>query len=99
MPKAARWATLKNAEGSFTEAQVAALNELVTMDLETAKAWRIKEMLRWVRRAESKQAAKWRLTRFVNEASSLIADIDLLKPVRTALNTRSHFFQPTSVGY
>ena len=87
MPKAARWATLKNAEGSFTEAQVAALNELVTMDLETAKAWRIKEMLRWVRRAESKQAAKWRLTRFVNEARSLIADIDLLKPVRTALNT------------
>lgn len=87
MPKATRWATLKNAEGSFTEAQVAALNELVTMDLETAKAWRIKEMLRWVRRAESKQAAKWRLTRFVNEARSLIADIDLLKPVRTALNT------------
>ena len=59
MPKAARWATLKNAEGSFTEAQVAALNELVTMDLETAKAWRIKEMLRWARRAESKQAPKW----------------------------------------
>ena len=25
MPKASRWATLKNAEGSFTEAQVAAL--------------------------------------------------------------------------
>ena len=87
MPKASRWATLKNAEGSVTEAQVAALNELVAMDLETAKAWRIKEMLRWVRRAESRQAAKWRLTKFVNEARSLIADIDLLKPVRTALNT------------
>ena len=57
------------------------------MDLEPAKAGRIKERLRWVRRAESKQAAKWRLTRFVNEARSLIADIDLLKPVRTALNT------------
>ena len=53
MPKAARLATLKNAEGSFAEAQVAALNELVTMDLEAAKAWRIKEMLRWDRRAES----------------------------------------------
>ena len=47
----------------------------------------VKETLRWVRPAESKQAAKWRLTRFVNEARSLIADIDLLKPVRTALNT------------
>ncbi|MDX9835814.1 MAG: transposase [Desulfobulbus sp.] len=66
MPKASRWATLKNGEGSFTEAQVATLNELAAMDLETTKAWHIKEMLRWVRRAESKQAAKWRTSGYRN---------------------------------
>ena len=87
MPKASRWATLKKAEGRFTEAQLDALAELVAMDRHTAKAWRVKEWLRWVRRATTTQAAKWRLTWFLNMASSLVAKMEVLKPVRTALRT------------
>ena len=59
MPKDCRWATLKKAEGQFTEAQLDALMELVTMDLHTANAWRVKELLRWVRKATSMRAAQW----------------------------------------
>ncbi len=76
LPKAAHWATLKNADGPLTEKQVDALAELMSMDLQTSKAWRIKEMLRWVRKATTIRGAKWRLTNFVTVA---------LKPVRKAL--------------
>jgi transposase len=87
MPKASRWATLKKAEGNFTEAQLDALAELVSMDLHTANAWRVKEMLRWVRKATSIRAARWRMTWFLNVAETVVADVDLLKPVRKALRT------------
>lgn len=87
LPKATRWATLKNADGPLTEKQIDALAELMSMDMQTSKAWRIKEMLRWVRKATSMRAAQWRMTNFINVALKLIADIDLLKPVRKALNT------------
>ncbi len=87
LPKATRWATLKRAYGPLTEKQIDALAELMSMDLQTSKAWRIKEMLRWVRRATTIRGAKWRLTTILNVARSLTADIDLLKPVRKALRT------------
>jgi transposase len=87
LPKATRWATLKNADGPLTEKQINALAELLSMDLQTSKAWRIKEMLRWVRKATSMRGAQWRLTSFINVAMELVADIDLLKPVRKALKT------------
>ena len=87
IPKSSRWATLKNAESELTEPQIDALAELVEMDLETSKAWRIKEMLRWVRRAETVQAAKWRLTWFLNVANEYAGTGELLKPVRAALKT------------
>jgi transposase len=87
LPQAGRWAILKKAEGQFTEKQLDALAELVSMDLHTANAWRIKELLRWVRRAETMRAAKWRLTWFAGMAWSLVTGIDLLKPVGKALRT------------
>ena len=87
LPKATRWATLKNADGPLTDKQIGALAELMSMDLQTSRAWRIKEMLRWVRKASSLQGAKWRLTNFVNVALMLVADVDLLKPVGKALKT------------
>ena len=68
LPKALRWAVLKRADGRLTEAQVAALAELEASDLFTAIAWRIKEKLRWVRQAQSVQAARWRLTNFLRHA-------------------------------
>jgi len=87
MPRATRWATLKKSEGTFTESQLDALAELVEMDLHTATAWRIKEMLRWVRRATTLRGAKWRLTWFLNIARNMTEGIDLLAPVRRSLNT------------
>ena len=90
LPKATRWATLKNADGPLTERQIDALAELMSMDRETSKAWRIKEMLRWVRKAASMRGAKWRLTNFVNVAQALVTDVDLLKPIRKALKTVEH---------
>jgi len=87
MPKASRWAVLKNAEGRLTERQVDALAELAAMDLHTSTAWRVKEALRWIRRATSVQAAKWRLTSFLNFARQLIGKEAALSPVRKAVNT------------
>jgi len=87
LPKVSRWATLKNADGPLTEKQIDALADLMRMDTQTAKAWRIKEMLRWVRKATSMRGAQWRLTNFINVTLELIAGIDLLKPVRKALTT------------
>lgn len=87
LPRASRWATLKNADGPLTERQLQALAELMSMDMQTSKAWRIKEMLRWVRKATSMRGAGWRLSSFMHVALKLVGDIDLLKPVRKALKT------------
>ena len=86
LPKALRWAVLKRADGRLTETQAEALAELETSGLLTAIAWRIKEMLRWIRKADNIQAARWRITHFLRHASQLLADeAILLGPVRKAL--------------
>ena len=87
LPKALRWAVLKRADGHLTEAQVTALAELEASDLFTAVAWRIKEKLRWVRQAQSIQAARWRITNFLRHASELLDPDPILDPVRRALAT------------
>ena len=85
LPKALRWAVLKRADGRLTNAQADALAELETSHLFTAIAWRIKEMLRWIRQADGIQAARWRITHFLRHASQLLADEAILAPVRKAL--------------
>lgn len=87
LPKALRSAVLKRADGRVTEAEVAALAELEASDLLTAIAWRIKEKLRWVRQAQSVQAARWRLTNFLRHANDLLDPDPLLDPVRKAIGT------------
>jgi transposase len=87
MPKALRWAVLKAADGRLTTKQAAALAELEATDLFTATAWRIKEKLRWIRKAEGVQAARWRITSFIRHARKCIAGEALLEPVRKALET------------
>ena len=87
LPKATRWATLKGAERDLTEKQIDALAELVCQGLQTATAWRIKELLRWVRKAQTLRAAKWRLSWFLRYAKELAAESELLAPVRKALAT------------
>ncbi|EKD98675.1 MAG: hypothetical protein ACD_23C00315G0001, partial [uncultured bacterium] len=63
LPKATRWAVLKAADGGrLTEKQQQALTELETGGFATATAWRIKELLRWIRKASSVRAAQWRIT-------------------------------------
>ncbi len=92
LPKHLRWAVLKRGDADqLTTNQLMAIAELLDQGLDTATAWRVKERLRWVRQAKTSQAARWRITRFINYASELLGDSDLLEPVRKALQTlRTH---------
>jgi transposase len=92
LPKHLRWAVLKRGDvDHLTTNQLKAMAELLDQGLDTATAWRVKERLRWVRRAGTPHAARWRITRFINYASELIGDAGLLEPVRKALQTlRAH---------
>jgi len=87
LPAATRWAVLKAADGRLTDKQAAALAELEAGDFLTAVAWRIKEKLRWVRRAETRRAADWRLSHFLRHARDQIGDGPLFDTVRKALTT------------
>ena len=88
MPAATRWAVLKAGDGGrLTDKQAAALAELEAGDFLTAKAWRIKEKLRWVRRAETPDAASWRLSHFLRHAHQQIGHGPLLEAVAKALET------------
>ena len=88
LPKHLHWAVLKRGEADrLTINQLKALAELLRQGLDTATAWRVKERLRWVRLARTPQAARWRITRFINYASELIGESRLLQPVRKALST------------
>jgi len=96
MPKGARWATLKRPE-ALTETQRQALDELQTGGFATAEAWRAKERLRWVREAATAQAARWRLSHFLNHIDERLDEVDgsenpnrtgsILDPVRDAVET------------
>lgn len=89
LPKATRWAVLKAADdGRLTEKQQQTLAELETGGFATATTWRLKEMLRWIRKATSVRAAQWRLTHFARHALKCIApDTKTLAPVLKALMT------------
>lgn len=87
LPKALRWAVLKAGDRRLSEQQRIALAELETGGFATAAAYRAKEMLRWVRHALTPQAARWRLTRFINHIGLGLAPGPLLDPVRSALQT------------
>lgn len=87
MPKGTRWAALKKPE-ALTRQQRQALEELETGGFATAEAYRAKEMLRWVRVAATAQAARWRLTHFLNHITERLEEADsLLNPVRDAVET------------
>ena len=87
LPVALRWAVLKAADGTLTKKQAAALAELEAGDFLTAVAWRIKEKLRWVRRAETPHGARWPLSHFLRHAREQIGDGPLFEAVRKALET------------
>ena len=87
LPEGSRWATLKALETKRTDTQEAALQELFDRGLATATAFRVKEMLRWVREADTRQGARWRATNFLQKARELVAEGSLLAPMRKALDT------------
>ncbi len=87
MPAATRWAVLKAADGKLTDKQAMVLAELEAGDFLTAVAWRIKEKLRWVRRARTPHAASWRLSHFLRHAHEQVGDGPLFEAVRKALDT------------
>ncbi|CAO0822954.1 hypothetical protein DFAR_850020 [Desulfarculales bacterium] len=89
LPKATRWAMLKAADGGrLTEKQQQALTELETDGFATVTAWRLKEMLRWIIKAISVQAAQWRITLFTRHALKCIAlNTKTIAPVLKALMT------------
>jgi len=87
LPKGLRWAVLKAGDRNLTDDQRIALAELETGGFATAAAYRAKEMLRWIRRAHSAQAARWRITRFINHIGLGLDPSPLLAPVRRALQT------------
>ena len=87
MPAATRRAVSKAADGKLTDKQAMALAELEAGDFLTATAWRIKEKLRWVRRARAPHAARWRLSHFLRHAHEQIGDDPLLEADRKALET------------
>ena len=93
LPKGARWATLKASERRRSHRQEQALAELEAMGAATGQAYTIKEKLRWVRQATTRQAARWRLTRFLRLAKALTADVEALAPMRKALATIEHQFE------
>jgi transposase len=86
-PKSLRWAVLKGEEKPKTEPQQQALLELENSGFATATAYRLKEMLRWIRQAATPQAVKWRITHFIRHAEEQIGEDPVLKPVETSLNT------------
>jgi transposase len=87
LPKAVRWAVLKAGDRHLTDEQRIALAELETGGFATAAAYRAKEMLRWIRQAHSPQAARWRITRFINHIGLGLDPGPLLDPLRRALRT------------
>ncbi len=75
----------------LTVNQLNALGELLAQGFDTAKAWRVKERLKWIRQARTPRAARCHITRFINYASGLVGDSHLLELVRKALQTlRTH---------
>uniref|UniRef100_UPI00143C5008 ISL3 family transposase n=1 Tax=Halomonas salinarum TaxID=1158993 RepID=UPI00143C5008 len=87
-PKALRWAVLKNLDnGNQTAKQLAALHELVADRGATADAWVIKEKLRWIQKAATPRAARWRITNYLKVMREAVTDQPLLKPMAKALTT------------
>ncbi|CAO0822252.1 hypothetical protein DFAR_2910036 [Desulfarculales bacterium] len=59
LPKTTCWVVLQAADGGrLTEKQQQALIELETGGFATATDWRLKELLRWIRKATPARAAQ-----------------------------------------
>ncbi|CAO0822273.1 hypothetical protein DFAR_2910047 [Desulfarculales bacterium] len=74
--------------GMLTEKQQQTLTELETDGFATVTAWRLKKILRWIKKATSVRATQSRFTHFTRHARKCIANaIKTLAPVLKALMT------------
>ncbi|MFY0989047.1 ISL3 family transposase [Halomonas sp. C05BenzN] len=87
-PKSLRWALLKSLDNeNLTPKQLAALQELVADQSATSDAWVIKEKLRWIQKAPTPRAARWRITNYLKVMKAAVSEKPLLKPMGKALAT------------
>lgn len=87
-PKALRWAVLKSLDNhNLTAKQLTALQELVADRGATADAWVIKEKLRWIQKAPTPRAARWRITNYLKVMRKAVVGQVLLQPMAKALTT------------
>ncbi|MDI5921861.1 ISL3 family transposase [Halomonas sp. LR5S13] len=87
-PNALRWAVLKNLDNdNLTANQITALQELVADQRATGDAWVIKEKLRWIQKAPTPRAARWRITNYLKVMREAVSGQALLKPMEKALTT------------
>ena len=83
-----RWALLKSLENeNLTPKQLVALQELVADQSATSDAWVIKEKLRWIQKAPTPRAARWRITNYLKVMQAAVSEKSLLKPMGKALAT------------
>lgn len=83
-PKSLRWALLKSLDNeNLTPKQLAALQELVADQSATSDAWVIKEKLRWIQKAPTPRAARWRITNYLKAMKAAVSE----KPMGKALAT------------
>jgi len=72
---------------NLTSGQLVALQELVADQSATADAWVIKEKLRWIQKAPTPRAARWRITNYLRVMREAVTDRSLLMPMKKALAT------------
>ena len=87
MPHGSRFAVLKNSTTPKTARQEAALQELAERGLYTATAYRVKELLRWVRQTDTAVKARWQLEIFCKYVRQITEDVPLLRPIEKAVAT------------
>lgn len=87
LPKGTRWTILKNEESPRTIEQQEALAELEERGLFTAQAFRVKELLRFVRHADTTAEARKYLKVFCLYVRKIATDKPILTPLLKATET------------
>jgi transposase len=94
LPDYSRWTVLKGAKKKTHSAskECNAFVELRRRGLRYRQGHRVKELLRKVRLAESKQPAKWSITHFPKHAAKYTPDGPILEPARSAVESFDRHF-------
>ena len=69
---------------NLTPKQLAALQELVADQSATSDAWVIKEKLRWIQKAPTPRAARWRITNYLKVMKAAVSEKPRVRRHRNA---------------